>query len=116
MRLIALIFVGISLPGIAAAACSGDLKGFFEKQPLSGWAFEAVQTFTINSATGLIEQCERDNSFDGNFARDGDRMQFGYARRMRELMRGTGGDFVTGTWQAEFNVVTSVYRIRVEAE
>ena len=116
MRFAALVFAGVLLPGVAFADCTGDLKGYFEKQPLSGGAFEAVQTFTINSDTGMIEQCERDNAFDGNFAQDGDRMQFGYARRMRELTRGADGDFVTGSWQAEFDGVTSVYRIRVAAE
>ena len=103
-------------PGMVLAACTGTYQGFFEKQPLTGGDFTPVQTFTINPSSGQIEQCENDNKFQGDFSEDGDKMQFGYARRMRELTRISEGTFLSATWQAEFNGVKSVYRIRVETK
>lgn len=106
----------VLLAKAASAGCSGAYKGFFEKRPLAGGVFVPVQTFTIDPATGLIEQCEVANSFDGDFAETRNELRFGYAGRMRELKRATGGTFLTETWQAEFGGVTSAYRIRVETD
>ena len=114
MKILPYTLASIFWASIAAATCTGSYKGFFEKQPLSGGDFSPVQTFTIDPDSGLIEQCESENSFAGNFAENGDGMQFGYARRMRNLSRVSGGTFITETWQAEFDGVVSKYRIRVE--
>ena len=116
MRAITLaIALGIC-PMVADAACTGAYKGYFEKRPVSGGDFKPVETFTINPNSGQIEQCEVNNAFSSNFVESGDKMKFGYARRMRELKRVSGDTFLSGTWQAEFKGVTSVYRIRVETK
>ena len=104
------------LASAASAACNGSYKGFLEKQPLSGGGYTSVQTFTIDPNSGVIEQCEVDNSFSSDFVESGSSMKFGYARRMRQLTRISDGTFATDTWQAEFNGVTSNYRIRVETQ
>lgn len=114
MKVLFYVFTPILLASMASAACTGSYKGFLEKQPLSGGGFSPVQTFTIDPNSGVIEQCDINNSFSGNFLESGDSMQFGYARRTRNLNRVSDGTFSTGTWQAEFNGVVSNYRIRVE--
>jgi len=116
MKILLYAVAAIFMASMASAACTGSYKGFLEKQPLSGGNFSPIQTFTIDPSSGVIDECEDDNSFASEFAESGDSMQFGYARRMRNLKRVSGSTFVTGTWQAEFNGVASKYRIRVETK
>lgn len=116
MKLFAVVVILTIMPFSAFAGCEGDFKGYFEKQALSGGDFETVKTFAIESASGKLSECEKDNSFDSNFKLNGDRMSFGYARRMRELSRSPNGSYMTPVWQTEHQGTTSNYRIRVEAD
>ncbi len=97
-----------------ALACDGDLQGYWEKRPVgSAQAFDVIEAFRIDTATGILSICDSDQSFSAEFKQQGDTMSFGYRRRMRTLSDDGTGVFLTGIWQSEFQGKASDYRIRV---
>ena len=98
----------------AAYTCSGDLAGFFEKRsPGSDGDFQVVEEFKIDSTTGELSICGRNDTFNSEFNKESGTMTFGYRRRLRTLKQSGQGAFLSDTWQAEFQGKTSDYRIRV---
>lgn len=105
---------GTLIPTAALADCAGDINGYWEKRPVgSNGNFTLVESFKIDSNSGILSSCERDSSWDSELRDDGDKLYFTYGHRRRQLSRSDDGTFLTPTWRAEFEGVTSEYRVRV---
>ena len=97
----------------AFAACSGDVKGVYEKRPVgSAEAFRVFESFKIDSKTGTLSVCERNRIWNSEFRDKGNELIFVYARRKRNLAQSGDGTYVTPVWIAEFRGVKSEYRVR----
>ncbi len=110
LAIVSAAFIGFAS---GAIACEGDIQGFWEKRPVgTDEPFQVIEEFRIVSSTGTLSICNSDRSFDAEFEDLGDKLQFGYARRMRVLERVGDDGFVTPTWIAEHQGVASEYRVR----
>lgn|GEM_PF-2344031 len=106
-----------AMPLSHALACEGDIVGNWEKRPAASDAgFEKIESFRINSATGMLGVCGSDRVWDSEFTNENDVLKFGFARRMRILKLGEQGVYSTEIWIADHNGVKSEYRVTAKYE
>ncbi len=114
-------FIGVSLflllvfgnATSAFAECTGDIQGIWEKRPVgSNDNYDMIDTFRIDSKSGILSICERDRSWDSGFQDKGDELVFTYARRQRVLRKAENGEFISRSWIAEYKGVKSEYQVR----
>ena len=99
----------------ARAECRGSVLGYWEKRSLeNGAEFQVIEEFRIERESGILSLCGDDRSWDAGFRSGDDDMSFVFARRERTLRRAEGNTFLSPTWVAEFQGVSSEYRVRTE--